>query len=212
MTKTAPGVKIRQRLVHVAPLIHVALGHVGGGEFAARERLVGLSRDVEGVGDADLRLPSLRYRIAEVDGLLGGDMGTDQRGIVIPTVAANMYGLCWIGGIELRRSEGLWRSEGPWRSEGCQLQAMVRRRRRRRWRRRSRRIRTPQAMIDSRPCIDCIIISFVSKEAVDDGSDTRALDFIGGLLLLRRESLGVGFLPLTPCALVDEFNCTNFLL
>ena len=45
--------EIRQRLVHVVPLIHIALGHIGGGEFAARELLVRLSRDVEGVGDAD---------------------------------------------------------------------------------------------------------------------------------------------------------------
>ena len=93
--------EIRQRLVHVVLLIHIALGHVGGREFAARELLVLLSRDEEGVGDADLRLPSLRYRVAEVDGLLGGDVGTDQRGIVIPTVAANMHDLCWIDGVEL---------------------------------------------------------------------------------------------------------------
>ena len=206
MVKTAAPVEIRQGLVHIVPLIHIALGHVGGGEFAARELLVRLSRDVEGVGDADSRLPSLRYRVAEVDGLFRGEVGRDQRGIVIPTVAANMHGLRWIDGAQLLGGS-VGRNEGLGRSQGDQLQAMGRRRRRCR-----RGIPKPQAMVDSRPCIYCIIIGLISTEARDDCRCTGVLYRISGLFPLGRECQAVRLLPLTPCALVDQFNRANFLL
>ncbi len=69
--------EIRRRLVYIVLLIYIALGYIGGREFAARKRFIRLSRNIEGVRNTDFRLLSLRYRVAEVDGLFRGEVGRD---------------------------------------------------------------------------------------------------------------------------------------